>query len=66
MKAKTDAKGLALDDGVVEDLELAFSGGNDDWQEFWETPLVIDENGARASIIHITAFLLPKMTSMFL
>ena len=44
MEAKTDAKRLALDEGVVEEeSELFFSGGKDDWQKFWETTLAIDQ-----------------------
>ena len=44
MEAKTDAKRLALDEGVEqEESELFFSGGKDDWQEFWETTLAIDQ-----------------------
>ena len=43
LEAKTDAKRLALDEGVVEEeSELFFSGGKDDWQQFWETTLAID------------------------
>ena len=35
LEAKTDAKRLALDEGVVEgESELFFSGGKDDWQKF--------------------------------
>ena len=42
--AKTGAKRLALDEGVMEEeSELFFSGGKDDWQKFWETTLVIDQ-----------------------
>ena len=42
MEAKTDAKRLALDEGVVEeDSELFFSGGKDDWQKFWQTTLAM-------------------------
>ena len=37
-------KRLALDEGVVEEeSELFFSGGEDDWQKFWETTLAIDQ-----------------------
>ena len=44
MEAKTDAKRLVLDEGVVEEeSDLFFSGGKDDWQEFWETTLAIDQ-----------------------
>ena len=44
LEAKTDAKRLASDEGVVEEeLELFFSGGEDDWQKFWETTLAIDQ-----------------------
>ena len=44
MAAKSDAKRLDLDEGVVEEeSELFFSGGKDDWQKFWETTLVIDQ-----------------------
>ena len=44
MEGKTDAKRLALDEGVAEeDSELFFSGGKDDWQKFWETTLAIDQ-----------------------
>ena len=44
MEAKTDAKRLALDEGVVEEQsELFFSGGKDDMQKFWETTLAIDQ-----------------------
>ena len=43
MEAKTDAKRLALDEGVVEEeSELLFSGGKDDWKNFWDTTLAID------------------------
>ena len=41
LEAKNDAKRLALDKGVVE--EFLFSGGKDDWQNFWETTLAIDQ-----------------------
>ena len=44
MEAKTDAKRLALDEGVVEEeSELFFSGGKYDWQKFWEVTLAIDQ-----------------------
>ena len=44
LEANTDAKRLALDEGVVEEEpELFFSGGRDDWQKFWETTLAIDQ-----------------------
>ena len=44
MEAKTGAKRLALDEGVVEEeSELFFSGGKDDWQKFLETTLAIDQ-----------------------
>ena len=44
LEAKTDAKRLALDEGVVEEeSELFFSGGKDDWQKLWETNLAIDQ-----------------------
>ena len=44
MEAKTDAKRLTLDDGVVEEeSELFSSGGKDDLQKFWETTLAIDQ-----------------------
>ena len=44
MEAKTDAKRLALDEGVVEEeSELLFSGGKDDWQKFWDKTLAIDQ-----------------------
>ena len=44
LEAKTDAKRLALDEGVIEEeSELFFSGGKDDWQKFWETTLAIDQ-----------------------
>ena len=44
MEANTDAKRLALDEGVVEEeSELFFSGGKDDWQKFWDTFLAIDQ-----------------------
>ena len=44
MEAKTDAKRLALDEGVIEEeSELFFNGGKDDWQKFWETTLAIDQ-----------------------
>ena len=44
LEAKTDAKRLALDEGVVdEESELFFSGGKDDWQKFWEITLAIDQ-----------------------
>ena len=36
-----DAKRLALDEGMVE--ELLFSGGKDDWQNCWEKTLAIDQ-----------------------
>ena len=43
LEAKTDAKRLALDEGVVEEQsELLFSAGKDDWQKFWDTTLAID------------------------
>ena len=45
LEAKTDAKRLALDEGVVEEeSEFFFSGGQDDWQKFWKTILAIDQN----------------------
>ena len=51
LEAKTDAKRLALDNGVVEEeSELFFSGGKDDWQKFWETTLAIDQKKERASL----------------
>ena len=35
LEAKTDAKRLALDEGMVEEVpELSLSGGKDDWQKF--------------------------------
>ena len=44
MEAKTDAKILALDEGVVEEeSELFFSGGKDNRHKFWETTLAIDQ-----------------------
>ena len=44
VQAKTDAKRLALDEGVVEEeSELFLSRGKDDWQKFWETTLPIDQ-----------------------
>ena len=44
MEAKTDAKRLALDEGMVEEeSELFFSGAKDDWQTFWETTFAIDQ-----------------------
>ena len=44
LEATTDAKRLALDEGLVEiESELPFSGGKDDWQKFWETTLAIDQ-----------------------
>ena len=44
MEAKTNAKRLALDEGVVEEeSELFFSGRKDDWQKFSETTLAIDQ-----------------------
>ena len=44
LEVKTDAKSLALDEGVVEEeSELFFSGGKYDWQNFWETTLAIDQ-----------------------
>ena len=44
MEAKTDAKRLALDEGVVEEeSELFFSGGKDDWQKLCETTFAIDQ-----------------------
>ena len=44
LEAKTDAKRLALDEGVVgEESDLFFSGGKDDWGTFWETTLAIDQ-----------------------
>ena len=44
LDAKTDAKRLALDEGMVEEeSELFFSGGKDDWQKFWEITLAIDQ-----------------------
>ena len=44
LEAKTNVKGLALDEGVVEEeSELFFGGGKEDWQQFWETTLAIDQ-----------------------
>ena len=44
LEARTAAKRLALDEGVVEEKsELLFSGGKDDWQRIWETTLAIDQ-----------------------
>ena len=44
LEAKTDAKRLGLDEGVIEEeSELFFSGGKDDGQKFWETTLAIDQ-----------------------
>ena len=44
LETKTDAKRLALDEGLVEeDSELFFSGGKDDWQMFLERALAIDQ-----------------------
>ena len=44
LEAKTDAKRLALDEGVVgEESDLFFSGEKYDWQKFWGTTLAIDQ-----------------------
>ena len=42
-EAKTDAKRLALDEGAVEESELFFSRGKDDWQKFSEATLAIEQ-----------------------
>ena len=44
MKAKVDAKRLALEEGVHEDEpELFFRGGKEEWQKFCETTLAKDQ-----------------------
>ena len=49
MAEKTEAIILALDEGVVEESELFFSGGKDVWQKFWEKTLAIDQKEPEAA-----------------
>ena len=60
MEAKTDAKRLALDEGVVEEeSELFFSGGKDDWQKFWDTTLAIDQKEREPAWQEAISLLMP-------
>ena len=61
LEVKANAKRLALDEGVVEESKLVFSGGKYDWQKFWERALATDQN-EREQAWQEATFLLRRWT----